>query len=371
MKKIVLYFDPAATKILVEKTDESGEKKKVLSSPKNFVSAAEIVARVIEIDNDDQIQQRIDPDYDYYNIADYVPVKSGDGIYFDERINAYKAAAYGFVVFLKGEFRLLTARHITRDKFKVYYYLHPTKFGKLPSYNDIEEYMHNFKILAGIGRKKIEEQLQKIDVDKPGLVRILAAKGKEPVNGHEEYFVPLIDLEKKAGQLKSDGSMDFKELNSIIQVVKGQEILERIPELKSEDGFDVFGNKVPAVFEDGLGYKRGDNIVQSGHDENIYLSAIDGCIKEVKKKVHVLETVVINGDINYETGNIEFSGSVIVNGSVLPGFIVKADADITIEGTVEDSQVQAGGNVIVKMGIVGKESVRVIAKGKISSQCTC
>ena len=81
MKKIVLYFDPAATQILVEKTDESGEKKKVLSSPKNFVSAAEIVARVIEIDNDDQIQQRIDPDYDYYNIADYVPVKSGDGIY--------------------------------------------------------------------------------------------------------------------------------------------------------------------------------------------------------------------------------------------------------------------------------------------------
>ena len=367
MKKLITYFDPAATKIFMEK-EENGEKKKLLSSDKNFVSMAEIVARVIEIDNVEQIPQRLDTGYSYYNVLDNRPLKSGDGIYFDDTAGCYKAERYGFVILADNEIRLLPVRFISQDKFKAYYYIHPTKFGKVPAYRDLEEDMHLNHILAGIGKNKIEEQLVALNPEQPKLIRVIAAQGREPVNGHDEYFIPLMDVEKKAGSMKDDGSIDFKQVNSIVQVYKGQEVLERVPAKKPEDGYDVFGTKVIAIMEEDQGYRKGDNIVQSPHDENIFLAGIDGCVKVVKNKVTLFETVVINGDVNYETGNIEFRGSVIINGSVLPGFSVRAEGDVVIDHAVEDAQVYSGGNVTVKMGVVGKESVKIVSGGTVAAK---
>jgi len=365
MKKIIFYFNPKVTKIFVQKENGEGEIKMVLSSPYNFVGRSEIVARVIEIDDDEQIPARLDPGYEYYKVAKFIPIKADEGIFYDQVDGAYKASDYGFVIFINGKIRLLTQRNITRDKLKAYYTIYPTKFNKIPSGEDIEEYIHNFQILAGVGRKKIEEQLLKIDVNNNSLSRILVARGKPPVNGYEEYFIPLTDLEKKAGEIQSDGSMDFKEVGSIIQVVKGQEILEGVPAVQKVDGMDIFGNIIPATIENKKGYKRGEGIVQSGKDANIFVSAIDGCVKIIKNKVSVHPVAVINGDVNYETGNIDFNGSVEVRGSVLPGFKIRADNDVTIENTIEDAVIEAGGNVTVKMGVVGKESVMIKAGGKV------
>lgn len=368
MKKIITYFDPSATKIFIEKEDENGEMKRTLSSTNNFVSMAEIVARVIEIDTPDQIPQRLDTGYSYYHVLDFQTLKAGEGIYFDELANSYKADRYGFVVKIESEIRVLPLRFVSQDKYKVFYFIYPTKFGKTPVYKDIEEDLHLNHILAGIGKNKIEEQLATINPEDPKLIKLLAAKGREPVNGHEEYFVPLMDVEKKAGSMKDDGSIDFKQVNSIVQVYKGQEVLQRIPDKKPEDGYDVFGTKVTAITESDLGFKKGDNIVQASTDPNIFLAGIDGCIKVVKNKVTIFETVIINGDVNYETGNIEFKGSVMINGSVLPGFSVKADGDVIIDHAVEDAQVHAGGNVTVRMGVVGKEMVRIISGGSVAAK---
>ena len=204
MKKIILYFDPLATRIFNEKEEENGEKKFVLSSTKNFVSVSEVVARVLEIDSEEQIPQRLDTGYSYYNVVEFRALRAGEGIYFDDTNNSYKADRYGFVVLVEGELRILPVRSVSQDKYKVYYYIHPTKFGKIPVYKDIEEDLHLNHILAGVGKNKIEEQLATIDPEKPVLLRLLAAKGREPVNGHEEYFVPMLDVEKKAGTVKED-----------------------------------------------------------------------------------------------------------------------------------------------------------------------
>ncbi|MCP4136121.1 MAG: DUF342 domain-containing protein [bacterium] len=368
MKKILFYFDPEVTKILVEKVNELGEKKAILSSPYNFVSRGEIVARVIEIDTEDQVATRVDPGYTYYKVDKYVPLKADEGVFYDENASAYKAEAYGFVIFRAGKLKIISARTITRDKLKAYYTIYPTKFGKIPTTAEMEEYIHNFKILAGIGRKKIEAQLSKIDTSKPKITRVLVAQGKTPVNGKEEAFVPLTGVDKKAGVIKEDGSIDFKEVGSIIQVVKDQEILRRIPPVEPLDGFDIYGTTMTATLEFQKGFKRGQNIVESGYDENIYLAGIDGCLKVVKNKISVLPIVEINGDVNYETGNIEFKGSVHVSGSVLPGFSVKADGDVIVTNTVEDGLIEAGGDITVKMGIVGKEGVKIKAGGTVRAK---
>ena len=368
MKKILFYFDPTVTKIFVEKTDESGEKKLVLSSPHNFVYTAEIVARIIEIENDEQIPARIDPGYNFYKVVDFKPLKADSGIFFDQTANAYKSKYYGFVIFDGAMIKWLSPLNEIKDKTKAFYTIFPTKHGKIPTYKDIEEILVEYKIRASIGQKKIEEALGAIKPDDNKLARIVVAQGKAPVKGHEEYFIPLVSIDKKAGEIKDDGSIDFKETGSIIQIVKNQEILKRVPEVKPVDGFDIYGNKVPSVMEEPKGYSRGDNIVKSGHDELIYVSSIDGCLDVTGKTISVLPVVYIKGDVNYESGNIDFNGSVHIRGSVLPGFSVKATGDINIDKSVDDAFVEAGGDITIKMGITGKEKVKVVSRGNITAK---
>ncbi len=368
MKKLLFYFDPTVKKIINEIESEGGDKKAVLSSPNNFVFTSEIVARIINIDNDDQIPTRLDPGYNYYTTQDYVSIKADSGIYFDEAAGAYKAAEYGFVVLDGGKIRLISPLVISKDKLKSFFFVYPTKFGRMPSYADIEEIMHQYRILARIDQNRILEQLQSVDVNKPQLTKILIAQGKEPVNGHEEYYLPIINLKKKAGELKSDGSIDFKEVGFIVEVKKGQDVLRRIPKVKSVDGYNVFGDKALGESERKEGYNKGANLEPGKGDENIFVSSIDGCIDVDGRTISVLPIVHINGDINYETGNIDFDGSVHIAGSVLPGFSVKARGDVIIEKNVDDALIEAHGDITVKMGVVGKEHVRLVANGKVSAK---
>ncbi len=366
MKKIIFYFDHRVKKVFVEKTDEAtGEKKMVLSSPYNFVYTSEIVCRVINVEDDSQIASNIDPGYQYYNAIDFITIRAGEGIYFDQTISAYKASANGFIAFDGKSIILIPPVAISKDKLRAYYTVHPTKFGRIPSEKDIDEWLRHYNILASVGEKFIKEQLEAIDVSAMKVHRILIAQGKAPVNGHEEYFTPLISIEKKAGEIKSDGRIDFKETGSIIQITKGQEILLRHGEVKQVDGYDINGDKIAADIIAPNGFKRGENIVQSGHDENIFISALDGCLDVNRKVVSVLPIAIISGDVAYDSGNIDFNGSVHIKGSVLSGFTVKAKGDVIIEKNVDDGLIEATGDITVKMGVTGKGSSKLIAGGSV------
>lgn len=368
MRKIVFYFDNKSTKIFVEKVTETGEKKAALSTPYNFVYAGEVVAKIIDIDSDDQIPSRIEPNAKYYNVQNYIPVKTDSGIYFDQLDNSFKASEYGFVVFDGTKLKLLSPLSFNKEKTKASFTIHPTKAGRVPGIKDIKDHLQEFKIIASVPEKELEEQLSKIDVSNPKPYKVVVARGKDPVDGHEEYFLPIISLDKKAGEVLPDGRINFREVGSIIQVVKNQEILERFPAVKPVDGYDIYGNKIEAKTVNPEGLKKGDNIVQSGHDQNIFLAAIDGCVDVTAKKVTILPIAIIKGDVNFETGNIDFNGSVHVKGSVHPGFTVKASTDIIIENLVEDAVLHAGGDITIKSGVVGKEAVRLVAGGKVTAK---
>lgn len=368
MRKVILYFDPAAQAILVKKTAENGEVKVVLSSKHNFVSENEIVARIVDLKPGDEIDSHIDEGYNYHNVRDYFNFTVGSGVYFDESSKSYKASYYGFVVLKESKLMLLSPLVLSKDKVRAYYNVMPTRFGNLPSYNEIVEILHAEKIVSVITGDKYAKQIAAVDLNNPRLQRILVAEGRDPINGFDEYFEPLLSFEKQAGRILSDGRMDYKEVGSIIQVQKNQEILQAIAGVKSEDGYDIFGEKVPAVKVEKEGMKKGENLLQSGFDPSIYVSGIDGCISVVNGKVDVLPVAVINGDVGLDSGNINFNGTVHVTGSVLPGFKVQADSDIIVDKDVEDAQLTAGGDITVKLGVVGKESVRLVAKGNISAR---
>ncbi len=369
MRFTVYYFDQTVPRMFVEKTDESGEKHIALSSPYNFVVRDEIVARVVNADSQEEAVKFVDSGYSYYNILPYKSIKPGEGVYFDQFANCYRASEYGFVIYdaLKEKIRLLPCLQVSRDKITAYFVAFPTKFMKLPEYGDIETQLQRNNIIAILDKKIIEERLHAIDASRPKVTRLEVAKGKEAVNGYEEYFIPLISIDKKAGRMLHDGRIDFREVGSIVEVVKEQEILRRIPPEKPVDGFNVYGEQIAAVMEKKDGYLKGDNIVRSLHDENIFLSSIDGCLNVENKKISVLPYAIIKGNVDYESGNIDFRGSILVKGSVLSGFTVKAGGNVIVEKSVDDAFVETGGDLTIKMGVVGKGSTKILCGGKMKT----
>lgn len=369
MKYILCYFDPKATRIFVEKKDEKGESYLALSSPYNFVYRDEIVARVVNAEDEEDAKKKADKGYSYSNVMPHKPVKAGEGVYFDQFANAYRASEYGFVIIdaNQGKFKVLTPLTVNKDKTKAHFVIFPTKSLKIPSYKDIEEILQRRQIIAIVDKSEIDEKLASIDVNNPKVTRIEVARGKDPENGYDEYFIPLLSIEKKAGKVLQDGRMDFKEVGSIIEVTKDQEILRRIPKEKPVDGFTIFGEKIEAILENREGYLVGENLVKSPHDDNIFLSAINGCLNVDGKRIGVSPYAIIRGNIDYESGNIDFNGSVHVKESVLPGFSVKARGNIVVDGVADDAILEAGGDITVKQGITGKGSGKITAGGKIKT----
>ncbi len=370
MKVIIFYIDPNVSKIFVEKTDEDGNKSLALSSPNNFVYIDEIVAKIIDIDNQEEVAQHIDEGYSYHTTVKYFPLKAGDGIYYDSSTSLYKAQEYGFARFDKHKSRisLLQPLQITKEKIKVYYLVHPTKLHSIPTYENIEEVLVKRKIYSGVSKEEVEKQLNEIDINNPMIHQITVASGKDPVNGYEDYYTPLIKTEKEAGKILEDGSIDFKEVSSVVEIKKGQEILQKHPAVEPVDGYNIYGDPAKAIMEENKGYVKGENIVQSGKDEFTYVSSIDGCLETKKNTISVSPIAIINGDVDYDSGNIDFNGSVHISGSVLPGFSVKAQDNVIVGKHIEDASVEAGGAVQVKLGIGGKGSTTIMAGGKVKAK---
>jgi uncharacterized protein len=365
MKFIIFYIDNTANKIFTEKTDEAGEKHLALSSQYNFVKSDELIARIVDADQRDDAVRLVDKDYTYYHVEKFSSIKAGEGIYFDEINRCYKATSYGFAVYVDNKLKLLTPLQITRDKMSAFYIVFPTKFKYIPDYKEIEENLFKRNIITIVDKDFIEEELRSIDENKPGVNRIVVAKGKEPITGNNEYFIPLLSMDKKAGKVLEDGSIDFKQVDSIIDIKKGDSVLRRIPPVKPENGYNIYGEIAEAMIEEKKGYKVGKNISSSVND--IFISNIDGCIDVDGNRISVQPIALIKGDVDYDCGNIDFNGSVHIFGSVLPGFSVKAGGDIIIEKNADNAYIEAGGDITIKSGITGKGSGKVIAGGKVKA----
>jgi hypothetical protein len=69
--------------------------------------------------------------------------------------------------------------------------------------------------------------------------------------------------------------------------------------------------------------------------------------------------VVQVSNVDLSTGNINFEGTLRITGDIKAGMRVKVGGDVIVSGMVEAAEINAGGNVSVKGGIVGNASTLV------------
>src|SRR5699024_1148548 len=88
-------------------------------------------------------------------------------------------------------------------------------------------------------------------------------------------------------------------------------------------------------------------------DHKTFYAMADGQIQLMNDKIQVQVVYEINESISMKTGNINFVGSIIIDGDVPSGYQIKAGGDVKIFGLVEAANITAGGSIFISEGFSG------------------
>lgn len=250
---------------------------------------------------------------------------------------------------------------ITPDKMQVYLKLYAaSEGGSEMSPGEILRDLDSKGIKYGIKEDTIEQLMQKREYCED----ILLAEGTPPMQGKDAYIEYKFNTDKKAKPtLKEDGSVDFFNLNILNHCTKGDILAVLHKEEAGEAGMNIFGESLKPAEVKAAKLKFGNNIELS-EDGMVLTSMVDGHVELVNSEVFVSDMLVVE-NVDNSTGNIEYDGSVQINGNVFTNFTVKAKGDIAVKGVVEGANLQAGGNIIIARGMNGMGKGNLTAGGNV------
>jgi uncharacterized protein (DUF342 family) len=184
---------------------------------------------------------------------------------------------------------------------------------------------------------------------------VLIASGRQPRHGEDGRLECLLpDMKERRPRLDSMGIADYRNLGDIMIVKSGAPLMRRVPPTEGVPGETVLGQVIPAVPGKGAMFAANLSGVDfDPADPNVLAATITGQPVQVKNGV-VVEPTYVTSCVDLSTGNIVFDGSVKVQGDVQAGMLIQATGDILIEGTVEAAALDAGGQIVVKGGIIGR-----------------
>ncbi len=197
--------------------------------------------------------------------------------------------------------------------------------------------------------------------------KITLAQGLRPVNGNDAKISYFFDTQVKIRPKEIEGRVDFKELNAIRNVLKGEELAKKDPAQKGVPGKTVTGRVLPAKDGRDYNFDLGNNVTLSKDGLRV-ISTADGQVMILQGKITVETVMIIPGDVDTSVGNINFLGSIIVRGSVADGFTVKAVGNIEVMGNVGKAILETHADIVVHQGINGGGEGKVQAGQNIFSK---
>lgn len=261
---------------------------------------------------------------------------------------------------------------ITRDGIEAYItlinkgiFLEDKKETSVDKEERIKTIIKEVKDIIKVGLK--EDELIEILSGEMYGEKILIAEGIKPIAGKDGYVKFKFDLDKKlTPKVYDDGTVDYRELDIINNVRKGDVLAELISPEEGKDGQKVNGEIIK--YKPGKPpYIRYGKNVELLEDGITLVATIDGLVKLDANRIIVSEIFEVK-NVNNETGNINFNGAVLVRENALNGFQIKADGDVEVYGVVEGAYIENNGDVVIKRGIQGYNRPTIKTKGNITTK---
>lgn len=272
---------------------------------------------------------------------------------FAKLIKQYATASEPFTLEI-GEVRdASVAVTVAADKMVAYLVVTPPCGGENLTREQISQALQEKQVVSGILDMAIEQALAGNEVEK-----LLIAQGRAAVNGENGRLQCLIEMARnRQPQLDEHGRVDYRNLGCVVAVHQGERLMQNIAPTAGEAGENVLGQSLPAKPGKAVAFapKLKGAIIDPA-DPAFLIAEISGQPVLTTNGMTVEHTISLK-TVDLTTGNIDFDGTVDIAGDVHAGMRVRATGDIHVGGTVEAARLEAGGDVVIKGGIIGHGEV--------------
>ncbi len=240
----------------------------------------------------------------------------------------------------------------------------PSETGVRLSLNEVLNDLRYRNVFSGVQMQVLQDHFMSSDFYCMDLV---IAKGREPKHGEDDRIQYFFNTDVHAQpEEREDGTVDYYNLNMINHCKCGEVLARVIVAPAGEAGMNIQGRPIPPREQKHVVLKHGKNI-QLSEDRLTITSMVDGHVMLVDDTVFVSDIYEVE-NVDTSTGNIDYTGSIQVNGNVASNFVVNASGNVIINGVVEGAQITAGGNIVIARGMNGMAKGVLRAGGNVISK---
>jgi uncharacterized protein (DUF342 family) len=214
------------------------------------------------------------------------------------------------------------------------------------------------KVYKGFSKEKLVKLAKRAAKAPAGsIVKCEIANGKLPIEGKNSYIKFLVESAQDRilkPKKRDDGTVDMRDLGDIICVKIGDTLAKKIPLTDGIPGYTVTGDILDTSPGTDIEILVGEGTAVSPKDSSILISTLVGLPRIIANGMEV-DNVYHLKNVDVGTGHVKFKGSVIIDGDIGEGMKVVATGDISIGGFVESATLDAGGDITIGKGIIGKK----------------
>lgn len=217
-------------------------------------------------------------------------------------------------------------------------------------------------VKAGVDKELIEKMV----ADKKYSQERRIAVGVPCEEGTDGYYEFKFNREfSKAPKILPDGTADYYSMNTMAIVQEGEVIAIYHHAIPGKNGINVKGVPQNCKRVKELAPLVGKGVVR-GADEDTYTAEYSGKITcDSNNKITISPVLEISSDIGVQTGNIDFTGDVVIHGMVKTGMMIRSTGGVVIDGVVENASITAGRDIVLKSGLMGNSEAVIRTKGNL------
>ncbi len=256
---------------------------------------------------------------------------------------------------------------VSEDKMQASITIFPSKgAGSTISFEKIEQALKEQGIVKGVNLELLNNCVREANSGK-SITDVVFAQGVPPHHGagsRLQFYYQVISgrsLYSNPAENSRKGR-SVKNGDLIAEIIKSKE--------KVESGIDIYGAAVPAREGLPINIEISDSIKLEVTEDGIiqYYAASTGEIFYNGNILEVKDKLIFDSNINQQTGNINFSGSVQISGSVKNGLSIFSGGDIKIGGMVEGALLSSNGSIFIVGGVRGENKAVLRSKQHIAAK---
>ncbi len=221
----------------------------------------------------------------------------------------------------------------------------PLPKGQSPA--ELKELLQQAGVVHGIDEEAVAKASALTETE-----RVLVAQGTPPVPPVDEWIEYAECFSEGKRVVNEDAQrIDFYEMTQIPSVEEGAVLAVKHEGQPGKPGMKVTGEVIEPRLPKTVNLRVGQGValIEGGRKA---VAVVSGRPSNVKGLLRVLPVYTVEGDAGLATGNIRFTGHVVIRGDVAENVQIHARGTVRVGGIADGAQIEGLGGISVEGSII-------------------